>query len=447
MESHKEVFCDLLKHTNQKLRLGITYVYERYDKPSKPLRKYLYTKLNPKKGYCYSNEKVIINREFFDSLEDDEFKYEKNTNNCVSCWKESINNYYKYSSIRMTHIPILENSLLCSVSYSFKLFRYQTGNFESQFQVDDLYDWNLSWKGCATMLIYPPKSITGHTFKGGDLVFQIDGQEHRIKPSEFVDDYVCVIFGKIPYKCEPITEGTMYLIKGCINSKLPNILSSQTQIAKDIMDIESNQEDFINYINTQSSSIKDSIDKIVDEFYNKKIEYVKDNLPDNLYDTHHDESRDDDRYENFEYKVLLYNYNNLNNYKQYNQIGDINFDEDKYNICMLPFYIGELNNYKLYPKSFIDYVKQLINSGWKINFCYDTINTNRDSEESYNPEHIRDSSLLSNGYKSWDDTYHDYINIMNYNDNYQYGKMISYSREGSSYIDRSYECLCMIVYK
>ncbi len=123
--------------------------------------------------------------------------------------------------------------------------------------------------------------------------------------------------------------------------------------------------------------------------------------------------------------------------------------EDKYNFCVLPYYIENLSDMKAYPKSLRDYMKHLIENGWNITYLYDTFSLKTDYEEGY--QKLQHSTLFD--FDSYDDYYdnHHKYNFNNSLSDITDGKLISYNSE---YNDQSgndlyeeYECACFLIWK
>ena len=181
-------------------------------------------------------------------------------------------------------IKPLKDSLECDFNYDSKinLIKYEVGDHFNEFHYDSLKDNEI-----ATILIFPPKYMIGE-FTGGDLIFKIENEEYRVEPSKFEDKFVCVIFGKILHKCEPITSGTRYVIKNTIISTLPDIISDEKIFKlKDIEEniININDEYLKNKIihnKTQINEHNDKLIKLIIEYTEIQKTYLLDNQPESL---------------------------------------------------------------------------------------------------------------------------------------------------------------------
>jgi hypothetical protein len=421
----------------------------------------------------YTLRERDLNKTFFDNLDSNKFIQSTvgkgkddiiNTDIRSSKIYKNINvriksKYEPYSrTINTKNIKPLKDSLDCSFTYNYDLIKYESGDHFNQFHYDTFRDNNV-----ATILIFPPKSMC-ESYTGGDLVFKINEEEYRVEPSKFNDIYgdkfICVIFGYVLHKCEPILDGIRYVIKSNIKSKLPDILSDITKFK--LNDIQQNidNDDFIikqkelNQIQLEKDERR--LKEIIFEYYTIKMNYITENLPDNL-EEYLEENFDYDYKTqqeietlNQEYKEIIIKINRLRNMKYndgYNNGYDYyKLDEKKYNICVLPYYIKNMENLLEYDISTRLYIKRKIEEGWNVTYMYKRFDFHTDYDEGYR--------RLENSDDIDYDVDEDYGNkyILHYRDNYvNYGKCIDYRSEyndqSGNDIYEEYKCSCLLIWK
>lgn len=436
-------------------------IQQKYKEPIK-----YYCNLSRKKIEGYQINSKPLDRTYFDNLSPDKFidsTVGNNKKNIIDInirsskiLKESGLSFsfkYEYSDrcLNIKKIKPLQNNLECKLSYHIDLIKYEVGDHFNEFHYDTLKDNNV-----ATILIYPPYSMSGK-YVGGDLIFKINDFEHRIEPSKFEDKFICVIFGKVLHKCEPVIEGTRYVIKSSIKSELPNILSDENRIKLSDLDINID-DDFIKKQKIDNEiKMKDlvsNIKQIFKEYQNIKTEVVindidNNNCPKKLnldYDDYNDNIKDRLKELESEYMVLLQKINSLKVAKNIsNDLYKYNFvlKENKHNFCVLPLYITNMNNFIEYPHSLREYLINLIKNGWNITHLYDTYSFKTDFEEGYKRLTYSNLFNFDNDYQKYNLNYK-YDDIMN-------GKQVShysqYNDQSGDDIYEEYECSCLIIWK
>jgi hypothetical protein len=353
---------------------------------------------------------------------------------------------YQYNrNINTTKVKPLKNSLECKINYDFDLIKYEEGDHFNEFHYDTFKDANI-----ATCLIFPPSSLTGFEYMGGDLVFKIGDDEHVISTSEFKNT-MCVIFGRVLHKCTPVTSGTRYVFKGTLSASLPEILSVNNRFTIEAINkalpLEIKYDDKI-------KEQKKLIEEIIDDYYKAKIDYCKKNLPQKLDDKDVLTEISDLKLLQTDYAQALRKLKTLENLNSNCSVSYYNLDNKKYNICVLPYYINNMYDISSYKKDILDYIKQLITNGWNVTTLYETFSFVTNFEEDC--RRFRGAKFYSSvsGYD-----YDDYDGI-EYNVNYalhynisdvECGNCIDYHSE---YNDQSgddiyeeYECSCLLVWK
>lgn len=413
--------------------------------------------------YGYTHRSIPFNKLFFENLVPDDFEESTVGHNgkdildtkvrSSKTYKEPVGTNMYETEINPREISPIKDSLECKMNYKFKLIQYQAGDHFDQFHYDTFSNQEI-----VTILVYPPSSVTGQEYKGGDLVFQIDEQEYRIKPSEFKDEFMCVIFGNVLHKCEPVTEGVRYVLKGTISSSLPKVFSEERMIKlEELQELKIDNQGQIDEIDKLLNAKNKEVKEAIDAYYEYVHNDAKFMFPEDL------DKREDEDYErkelNRQYQLLLYEYNMLINQK--NQASgkndDLNYKlvEDKHNICVLPVFIEELRNYQKYPIGLIEYIKKLIAQGWKVTPIYDTVDFRTDHEFSgYGETKIQRTHLFYDF-----DEYSCYryrakkgIYNLHYPEKYiRMGKLVSkYSEYNDSSGDDIYEefqCSCLLITK
>jgi hypothetical protein len=448
--------------------------------------------LSPMKYYCHISKKEIneytddskpLDKSYFDMLLPEKFVTssvgKSNTDIIDTSVRKSkiykdckleIRSKYEYTRIINTKkIKTLQNSLECDISYDISLLKYDEGDHFNEFHYDTYKDGNI-----ATFLIYPPSSMTG-TYTGGDLVFKINDIEYRVEASKFGDKFMCVIFGKVLHKCEPVTSGTRYVIKSSIKAKLPDVLSEQKKIKlSELNEFSDNtSEDYIqqkiNENEIKLNEYKSKLKNIIKEYYEIKMQEINQDIdnkyypqkinydPDNFM---RNKEADDKNFEYMELKNRIQNLEKTQNVletqlidlssKSSNSIQIINYfelEEDKYNFCVMPYYIEDISNMKQYDKSMREYMRHLIENGWNITYFYDTFSLNTDYEEGYRK--LECSTLFD--FDSYD---YDYNYKYNFNTKLSYitdGKQVSsyseYNDQSGDDLYEEYECACLLIWR
>ena len=356
--------------------------------------------------------------------------------------KVSLNNYYK-RNIDTTKVKPLKSSLHCNYASNFDLIKYEVEDHFNEFHYDTMKPGIV-----ATILIFPPSSLTESEYTGGDLVFKIDNVEHTIVTSEF-KELTCIIFGPVLHKCTPVTSGTRYVFKGAIKASLPKVLSVENQFS--IEKIESTKLSEIDY-NDSFKEQKQNLRDIIDEYYKNKIKYVNKHLPEKL-DPNVNEL-DDFNDKEFQIKYIearrkLSVMRNLCN----PSICDYKLQDKKYNICVLPYYIESLNDLSLYQSETLDYIKKLIIDGWNVTAIYNKFNIKTDYEDDERRVYSTGFYGDLTGYDDGDDCYNcgsKYVLHATESD-IECGQCLDYHSE---YNDQSgddiyeeYKCVCLIVWK
>jgi hypothetical protein len=414
-----------------------------------------YTSYNGKICEGYTIKERVFNKTYFEKLDPSKF-----TQSTVGKGKEDVidtskrsskiykkanilirNKYESYNrSINTTKINPLKDSLECEYSYDVDLIKYETGDHFDEYHYDTFRNGTV-----ATLLIFPPTSMIGE-YTGGDLVFKINDVEHRICPSSFTDKFMCVIFGYVLHKCEPVTSGTRYVIKSTIKAKLPNILSDKNKFK--IEDIE--QSNTIELDETKNSEIIenkiDELKSIIKEYNEIKTKYLLDNLPDKLnldldeYDSSTQSELSDlnDEYIDLKKEIKFLKNTNINY-----EIGYY-LDRAKYNVCVLPYYVEDMTNLSLYRLNTKKYMKNLIKEGWNITYMYNTFNFKTDYDDG-------DRKLYGNDFDNDEDyRYSNYKYHYTYDD-IENGKCIDYhseyNDESGNDVYEEYKCSCLLIWR
>ena len=356
--------------------------------------------------------------------------------------------------INIKNIKPLKDNLECKFSNHYDLIKYEEGDHFNEFHYDTFQNDNV-----ATILIFPPKTMCGD-FTGGDIVFKIEEQEYRIEPSKFDitygDKFVCVIFGRVLHKCEPVLDGIRYVIKSTIKAELPNILSDENKFKIDIIDKSINDDEFI-IKRKEQDIIQREIDEkklkeIIIKYYDIKINYMIENLPNNL-EEYLEENFDYDyttqqklKTLNQEYRKIKINIEKLRNIDYiYHDICTYKLNEKKYNICVLPYYIENMSNILEYTLSTRCYIKSKLQEGWNITYMYKEFNFKTDYDEGYRQ--------LERDYDIYDDYGYNYSKYeLHYDANdISNGKCLDYHSEyndqSGNDIYEEYKCSCLLIWK
>lgn len=398
----------------------------------------------------YSMKQRFLNKSYFDNLDPTKFVQStigKGKEDIIDTALRSSKIYKKANicisrtSINTTKIKPLKDSLECEYSYNVDLIKYEFGDHFDEYHYDTFKNGTV-----ATLLIFPPTSITGE-YTGGDLVFKINDVEHRICPSSFSDKFMCVIFGNILHKCETVTSGTRYVIKSSIKAKLPNILSDKNKFK--IEDIE--QSNTIEPDKIDDEMIENKIDElksIIKKYNEIKTEYLLENLLDNLPDKL--DLKNDDYSSEIESELSNLNNKYINLKKEIKFLKNTNInrhiyyyiDSTKYNVCVLPYYIEDMSNLSLYGLNTKKYMTNLIKEGWNITYMYNTFNFKTDYETG-------DRRLYDYDY-DYDDGHSKYKYHYTY-DNIENGKCIDYhseyNDESGDDIYEEYKCSCLLIWR
>jgi len=371
-------------------------------------------------------------------------------------------------TINSQKIKPLSKSLRCEYLNKLHLLKYEVDDHFNEFHYDTFKD-NI----IATLLIFPPTCMYGN-FSGGDLVFMLDDTELRVETSTFTDKFMCVIFNSIKHKCEPITGGIRYVFKSAIKSKLPNVLSTINTFK--ITDSEKfNEESGKEFIQKTLENNKMQLEQfqidlknIVKKYHEIQIIKFTEDIDNNSIP---EKLRPDETEINDELKDLEANYRRLANKIRSLQNSIIYIEsglnssnksielymtryklkEDKYNLCVLPYYIEDMNNLNLYYSTTIGYIKYLLQNGWNVTRMYDTFSFKTDCEEG--TRNLIYTKIFNNSYQDYDDSYNNCgkykliykdIDIMN-------GKCIDYHTEyndsSGDDIYEDYECSCLLIWK
>lgn len=353
---------------------------------------------------------------------------------------------YQYNrNINTKKVKPLKNSLECKINYDFDLIKYEEGDHFNEFHYDTFKGSNI-----ATCLIFPPSSLTGFEYVGGDLVFKIGETEHVISTSDFKET-MCVIFSRVLHKCTPVTSGTRYVFKGSISATLPEILSVNNRFTIESIDKALPLEiKYYDKIEEQNKLIEERIE----DYYKAKIDYAKKNLPQKLDDKDDFTEISDLKSLQSDYAQALRKLKTLENLNSSHSVSYYNLNDKKYNICVLPYYIDNMNELTSYKKGTLDYIKQLIMNGWNVTTLYETFRFKTDFEEDC--RHFRGarfySSASGHDYEDYDGTGHNVNYALHYNiSDVECGNCIDYHSE---YNDQSgddiyeeYECSCLLVWK
>lgn len=416
----------------------------------------------------YTLKEKDLNKTFFDNLTPDKFiqstvgKEKENiidTNIRSSKIYKNIDvrirsKYELYSrTINKNNIKPLKDSLDCSFTYNYDLIKYESGDHFNEFHYDTFHDNNV-----ATILIFPPKSLCG-SYTGGDLVFKINEIEYRIEPSKFNDIYgdkfMCVIFGYVLHKCEHITSGIRYVIKSNIKSKLPNILSDTNKFKLDIIEKNINNSDFIikqkEHIKNQLEKDKEKLKDLIIKYNNIKLKYVLENLPDKLeesLDDYNSDIKSELESLNQEYIKLKIEINRLQNFTLNitNILDEYKLSYKKYNICVLPYYIKNMENLLEYDISTRLYIKRKIEEGWNVTYMYKRFDFQTDYDEGY--RRLTNSDDID--YDVDEDYRFKYVLHYDYDD-VTCGECIDYHSEYNDYSGNNtyeeYKCSCLLIWK
>ena len=399
----------------------------------------------------YTTKERLLNKTYFESLDSTKFVQStvgKGKEDIIDTSKRSSKIYKKaniliinkyesyYRSINTTRINPLKDSLECEYSYDVDLIKYETGDHFDEYHYDTFRNGTI-----ATLLIFPPTSMTGE-YTGGDLVFKINDKEHRISPSKFSDKFMCVIFGYVLHKCEPVTSGTRYVIKSTIKAKLPNILSDKNKFK--IEDIEQSKSIELNETKNNEiiESKIDELKSIISKYNEIKTKYIVDNLPDKLnldldeYDSSTQSELSDlaDKYIDLKKDIKFIKNRNINHHINYN------LDNTNYNVCVLPYYVEDITDLNQYEIDTKNYMKKLIKEGWNITYMYNTFNFKTDYEEGWRK---------LNDYE-YEEGYSKYKYHYTYND-IENGKCIDYHSEyndqSGNDIYEEYKCSCLLIWR
>lgn len=448
--------------------------------------------LTPTKYYCSFYRKELdvfrqdtkpLDKSYFDMLTPEKFlqsNVSKSNKNIIDTsvrqskiYKDcelEIRSKYEYTRIINTKkIKSLQNSLECDISYDISLLKYDEGDHFNEFHYDTFKDGNI-----ATFLIYPPSSMTGR-YTDGDLVFKINDIEYRVEPSKFDDKFMCVIFGKVLHKCEPVTSGTRYVIKSSIKAKLPDVLSEQKKIKlSELNEFSDNtSEDYIqqkiNETETKLDESKSKLKNIIKEYYEIKMREINQDIDNKYYPQKinsdpdifmHNKEADDKNFEYMELKNRIQNLEKTLNVLEtqlidlFSKSSDskqiINYfklKEDKYNFCVLPYYIEDISDMKQYDKSIREYMRHLIENGWNITYFYDTFSLKTDYEEGY--QKLQHSTLFDFEYDSYDYNYKYNFNtkLSDITDGKQVSSQSEYNDQSGNDLYEEYECVCLLIWK
>jgi hypothetical protein len=452
--------------------------------------------LTPTKTFCYMTKKEIdayrhdtkpLDKSYFDMLKPEQFVISsigKNNTDIIDTnirqskiykdckLKICSKSYWSYSKyIDTQKIKPLKNSLECEISYNINLLKYDEGDHFNEYHYDTFRNGNI-----ATFLIFPPHSISGE-YTGGDLVFKINNCEYRVEPSKFDDKTMCVIFGKVLHKCEPVTSGTRYVIKSSIKAKLPEILSEQKKIKlSDLNEFDAKTSEVyiqqkINENEIKLNEYKSKLKNTIKEYYEIKMLEIFNDIDNKYYpqkinsdpDNYISNKEADDK--NFEYMELKNRIQNLEktlnvletqmidlSSKSSDSKQIINYftlKEDKYNFCVMPYYIEDISDMKQYPKSMREYIRQLIENGWNITYFYDTFSLKTDYEEGY--QKLQHSTLFD--YDFSDDChyqnqkYHFNTKLSDITDGKQVSSHSEYNDKSGDDLYEEYECVCFLIWK
>jgi hypothetical protein len=414
-------------------------------------------------GYTFRSKPLTT--AFFQNLDQSKFiqstvskKNKEEINNDVrsskifkKCPLKIESTYYPYynRNINTTKVKPLKNSLECKINYDYDLIKYEEDDHFNEFHYDTFKGGNV-----ATCLIFPPSSLTGFEYVGGDLVFKIGDDEHVITTSDFKET-MCVIFGRVLHKCTPVTSGTRYVFKGSISASLPEILSVNNRFTIEAIDkalsLEIIEIKYDDKIEEQNKLIEEKIE----DYYKAKIDYCKKNLPQKLDDKDDFSEISDLKSLQTDYAQALRKLKTLKNLNSSHYSASYyNLNDKKYNICVLPYYIDNMNNLSSYKKGTLDYIKQLIVNGWNVTTLYETFNFKTDFEEEY--RHFEGSRFYSSAsghdYEDYDGTGYNVKYALHYNiSDVECGNCIDYHSE---YNDQSgddiyeeYKCSCLLVWK
>ena len=354
-------------------------------------------------------------------------------------------------------IKPIQYNLDCSIGCFFDIVKYEEGDHFNKFHYDTFINKNV-----ATILIFPPGNYTG-----GDLVFKIDNQEHVVKTSEFTTD-TCVIFGNVLHKCTPVTSGIRYVCKGIINATLPNILSDVNKFKLESINLaeisklaETTKSDKKSIMTEEIiKNHKHKIEEIIDEYYQMKIENIKQSINED----EPSEDIDSKEYDTTElediskkFKLLI---NELERLKKNNMessshyIYDYPLETTKYNICVLPYFISSMNDFSEYDISTLKYIKQLITNGWNVTSMYEIFTFETKHGEC---EELDDLDFFDNA-EGKDHYEYDYGNRVNSKYEIHFNKkkvkngyliddFSEYNDEGGFDKYKKFKCSCLLVWK
>ena len=458
-------------------------IYQKYLIPEK-----YYCRISNKEIDAYRHDTKLLDKSYFDKLSPEKFVTssvgKSNTDIIDTHIRQSkiykkcelelrCKNWPYESNIDTKKIKPLKNSLKCKISCNISLLKYDEGDHFNEFHYDTFRDGNI-----ATFLIYPPSSMAGE-YTGGDLVFKIIDIEYRVEPSKFHDKFMCVIFGKVLHKCEPVLSGTRYVIKSSISAELPEVLSDQKKIKLSDLDVDISidcLQQKIDETETKLDESKSKLKNIIKEYYDIKMNEIFSNIDFNYYPDKinsdpdnfiRNKEADDKNFEYMEFKNRIQNLEkSLNVLRE--QLRDLSrssgssntldskqiinyftLKEDKYNFCVLPYYIENLSDMKEYPKSMRDYMRYLIENGWNITYLYDTFSIKTDYEEGY--QKLQHSTLFDFDY--YDDFYdpnHKYnlnTDLSDITDGKEISRYSEYNDQSGNDLYEEYECACLLIWR
>ena len=393
-----------------------------------------------------------IDKSYFDNLKEEQFKqstvghkgsdivdlsvraskYMK-----TECSIKRPQEYYFDRSLNPKEIKVLRHSLECKVDNSWTLLKYNTNDHFNIYHYDTFHNDKI-----ATILLFPPQSYYG-SYIGGDLVFKNNDQEYRVETSKFPDKMMCVIFGKVLHKCEPITDGIRYVFKSTISATIPDILSHNIRFTTKMLDgYES--ESFNNKRKKkiiEKELLMTKLKELIKQYHEQKCNYVLQNLPSklNLKSTEPSLISQETEYSN-----ILIQIENIDNALMDYSDHYFYLDKNKYNLCALDYYIDDMKDINQYKKSTIDYIRKLISEGWNIAYLYCTYNYTTDYEEN-------ETKLTHIDLFEIDDLYDsNYKLCSNYN-RVKNGKCLDKHSEYNDYsgndIYEEYQCSCLFIWQ
>jgi hypothetical protein len=422
------------------LGFSITYNDRQHHNP-KPIDLTYFTKLDQTKFVKSSVARNNIDRV------DDKIRSSMIYNNCniqvVPLGPLGPQYYNNSRKINTTKVKLLKNSLECNIGHKFDLIKYVQGDHFDEFHYDTFRKNNV-----ATLLIFYPCEYTG-----GDLVFKIGDIVHVVKTSEF-KDVMCVIFGNVLHKCTPITSGTRYVFKGSISASLPEILSEINRFTIEAIDKVLSLEIIETEYDDKIKEQKKLIEEKIKDYYKAKIDYAMHNLPRKLDDKNDNIEITDLKSLHSDYVQALCKLKTLENLNSSHSSSYYNLDDKKYNICVLPYYIEDMNNLSSYKKGTLDYIKQLIINGWNVTTLYETFSFKTDFEEECRRFEGAKfySSASGHEYEDYDGTGYNVNYALHYNiSDVECGNCIDchseYNDQSGDDIYEKYKCSCLLVWK